>query len=84
MKATEGIEHERVTLLTETLQSLGGGQRRVLSGAIAQPEDSLSEQYLGTGNAIGLITLQPDQAPLTVMGEIPAQLALLGSGHEAL
>ncbi|MNR37178.1 hypothetical protein D3C85_1551740 [compost metagenome] len=83
MKAAECVEYERVTLLAEALQSLGGGQRRILIGAIAQPEDSLSEQGLGASNAIGLITLQPDQTPLTTMGEIPAQRTLLDSGHEA-
>ena len=83
MKAAEGVEHQRVALLTEPLQRLGGGLRGITLGPGTQPEDGLAEQGLGAGNAVGLLPLQPDQAPLTGAGQRLAQQGDLLQCHEA-
>ena len=77
VKAAEGVEHQGVALLPEPLQRLGCRQGVMTGRPLPEPEDCLAEQGIGTGNAVGLLPLQPDQPPLTGTGQALAQVSHL-------
>ena len=83
VKTAERIEHKRVALLTESLQRLGRRLRVVFARAIPQPVAEAAKQRLGPGDAIGLITFQPDQPPFADAGQRLAQLVERSRHHEA-